>query len=265
MTSRAAGHPRPSVRVRRGADKADRGGRPRQGHRPAHRWVDAPRRGLRRAQARPDQGIEATTDAQGRYRLSGLPKAPAYRLVVEHGRGEALPQGDLPVPAGSPALEPVTFDIALKRGVLIRGRVTDKATGKPVPGYVHAFTFRDNPRSRNSPATCLNDLAYVFIKDDGRYEVVGLPGRNIIACRSEMRRYRGGRRCREDPRDMIRDSWFARHAAAELLRQQLPRPGRDRHRSQGRVGDAGPPGRPRPIAHGHTPSIPKASRSAARK
>jgi hypothetical protein len=42
------------------------------------------------------------------------------------------------------------------------------------------------------PGYVLNDLTYVFIKDDGRYEIIGLPGRNIIACRSEMRRYRGG-------------------------------------------------------------------------
>ena len=33
----------------------------------------------------PAQGIEATTDAQGRYRISGLPKVPAYRLFVEQG------------------------------------------------------------------------------------------------------------------------------------------------------------------------------------
>ena len=41
----------------------------------------------------PAQGVEATTDAQGRYRLTGLNKAPAYRLFVESGRGPALYQG----------------------------------------------------------------------------------------------------------------------------------------------------------------------------
>ena len=59
------------------------------------------------------------------------------------------------MPADSPAFEPVTFDIALKRGILVRGRVTDKATGQPVPGYVNAYTFRDNPTSRSSPASRL--------------------------------------------------------------------------------------------------------------
>ena len=81
-------------------------------------------------------GVEATTDAQGHYRLTGLPKGPAYRLFVEPGEGQPYPRATFRVPAGSPALEPVTFDIALKRGILVRGRVTDKATGRPVPGYV---------------------------------------------------------------------------------------------------------------------------------
>ncbi len=96
------------------------------------------------------------------------------------------------MPARSPALQPVTFDVALKQGVLIRGRVTDKATGRPAPGYIDVYTFRDNPAIKEFPGYgTYNDLAYNFIHDDGRYEVVGLPGRNIIACRSEMRRYRG--------------------------------------------------------------------------
>ena len=82
----------------------------------------------------PAEGVEATTDAQGHYRLSGLPKASAYRLFVEPGEGLPYPKATFRAPAGSPALEPVRFDIALKRGVLVRGRVTDKATGRPVPG-----------------------------------------------------------------------------------------------------------------------------------
>ncbi len=140
----------------------------------------------------PTLGIEATTDAQGRYRLTGLPKAPAYRLVVEQAEGKPYHKTSFRVPAGSPAFEPVTFEVALRRGILIRGRVTDKATGRPVPGYVHAFVFRNNPAIKDFPGyDAYNNLAYILIKDDGRYEVVGFPGRNVIACRSEMRRYRG--------------------------------------------------------------------------
>ncbi len=161
--------------------------------------------------AGPTGGIEATTDPQGRYRLIGLPKAPTYHLAVEQAEGKPYPRVSFRVPATSPAFEPVPFDVVLKRGVLIRGRVTDKVTGKPVSGFVHAFTFRDNPAIKEFPGyDDYNNIAYIFIKDDGRYEVVGLPGRNIIACRSEMRRFRGSVGAEKipgyDPRRMVFDT-----------------------------------------------------------
>ena len=58
-------------------------------------------------------------------------------------------------------------------------------------GYINVFTFRGNPAIKEFPGYVVNDLAYVFLKDDGRYEVVGLPGRNLIACCSEKLLYRG--------------------------------------------------------------------------
>ena len=86
----------------------------------------------------------------------------------------------------------MNFDIALKRGVLVRGRVTDKATGKPVSGYVNAYTFRDNPHVGEFPGYRSSyDALCPPSMDDGRYEVVALPGRGIIACRSDLGRYRG--------------------------------------------------------------------------
>ena len=63
----------------------------------------------------PIAGIEAVTDAQGRYRLMGLPKASAYRLAVEQEEGKPYPRTSYRVRADTPAFEPVRFDIALKR------------------------------------------------------------------------------------------------------------------------------------------------------
>ncbi len=140
----------------------------------------------------PAPGVETTTDAQGRYRLTGLPKAPAYRIFVSPGEGKPYLNATLRVPADSPGLEPVPFDIALKRGILVRGRVTDKATGRPVPGYVNAYTFRDNPQVGEFPGYGSSSPPHVRIKDDGRYEIVALPGRGLIACQSDRFRYRIG-------------------------------------------------------------------------
>ena len=58
------------------------------------------------------------TDAQGRYRLAGLARGPAYRLSVVPGEGQPYPGVILRAPADPPGLEPVRFEIALKRGII---------------------------------------------------------------------------------------------------------------------------------------------------
>ena len=55
----------------------------------------------------PIAGIEAVTDAQGRYRLMGLPKAFAYKLAVEQEEGKPYPRTSYRVRADTPAFEPV--------------------------------------------------------------------------------------------------------------------------------------------------------------
>ncbi len=82
--------------------------------------------------------------------------------------------------------------MTLKRGVLVRGRVTDKATGRPVSGYVGSYTFADNPHVDEFPGYKESYQPLAFLDDDGRYEIVTLPGRGIIACRSDLGRYRQG-------------------------------------------------------------------------
>jgi hypothetical protein len=96
-------------------------------------------------------GVETTTDDRGHYRLTGLPRAPAYRLFLDPRPEQPYTKATFKTPGGLPALEPVAFDMALKRGVLVRGRVTDKATGRPVSGYVNAYTFADNPHLDEFP------------------------------------------------------------------------------------------------------------------
>ncbi|MGP0062865.1 MAG: sigma factor-like helix-turn-helix DNA-binding protein, partial [Isosphaeraceae bacterium] len=136
-------------------------------------------------------GVEATTDVRGRYQLVGLDTATAYRLFLEPGPGLPYTKATFRVPAESPALERVDFDIALKRGILVRGRVTDKATGRPVSGYVNSYAFADNPHIGDFPAYRGSYATSARLDDDGRYEVVALPGRGLIACRSDLGRYRG--------------------------------------------------------------------------
>jgi RNA polymerase sigma factor (sigma-70 family) len=138
----------------------------------------------------PAPGIEARTDAEGRYRLDGLSKAGAYRLFIKPAKGLPYLGATRKVPAGSPGLEPITFDIAMKRGVLVRGKATDKVTGRPIMGNADYYVFADNPNLREFEGFSTSHDQQAELDEQGGYEIVALPGRGIIAVRDAMGRYR---------------------------------------------------------------------------
>jgi hypothetical protein len=128
--------------------------------------------------------INATTDAQGRYRLTGMPIGKDNKLMV-------VPPLDGPYllsmkPADTRAdRNAVEINFELKRGVIIRGRVTDAATGKPVSAQIDYYVFADNPHRGSAPG--FRGVSYGWFGDlyktdkDGRFTIPGLPGRGIVA------------------------------------------------------------------------------------
>jgi protocatechuate 3,4-dioxygenase beta subunit len=78
------------------------------------------------------EDVRTVADGQGVYRLAGLPKADKYRLRAWPKEDSGyLPVGT-EVPGGD-GLEALRVDFAVPRGVEVRGRVTDKKTGKSIP------------------------------------------------------------------------------------------------------------------------------------
>jgi len=137
--------------------------------------------------------IAATTDAEGRYRLGGLTKADRYRIFLAPGNGQPYPPAAFVEAAGTPGLDPATIDLRLKRGVLVRGQLVDKATGRPLAGSVEAYTYLDNPHARDFPGHSNTYAARVFAGPEGRFEVAALPGRGFLAARLDTdTRYRWG-------------------------------------------------------------------------
>jgi RNA polymerase sigma factor (sigma-70 family) len=133
--------------------------------------------------------LTTTTDASGNYRLEGMsrPSPAAYQAV------QFLPPRDQPyLPAGfSPAApefgKPVKLDVRLKRGIWVKGRVTDKATGQPVQAVVEYFAFTGNPDLRVIKS--LGSSHVVSNKKDGSFALAALRGRGIVAVKiDEMRR-----------------------------------------------------------------------------
>ena len=132
--------------------------------------------------------LQTATDAEGRYRLTGMPKVEGTLGPFGSGMIMAVPGTDQPyvlsakeVPQG-PGPDPVTVDLELKRGVWIEGKVTDKATGKPLQGGVKYFALSTNP---NLPAYGGFDTPVssevVETGSDGSYRIAGLPGPGLVA------------------------------------------------------------------------------------
>src|SRR5207302_7777913 len=81
----------------------------------------------------------------------------------------------------------IEVDFSLKRGVLIKGRVTDKSTGKRLPSQIEYVAFADNPYRREVPNWTTNN--YLRTHEDGSFEVVALPGRGLLGVRASGDHY----------------------------------------------------------------------------
>jgi RNA polymerase sigma factor (sigma-70 family) len=91
-----------------------------------------------------DTQSTATTGPDGRFRLDGLPKSPSYRIRATDERRQAYLSAGLSV-SDTDGLKPISVTLDLPKGVVIRGRLIDKATGKSVAGHgVNYFKLPSN-------------------------------------------------------------------------------------------------------------------------
>lgn len=151
------------------------------------------------ARPEPDLG-EVFTDANGSYRIDGIPKGRDTQLlfVPNDQQPYFMSEVDVPDRAG---LAPITLDVSLHRGVWISGKVIDRVTGSPVGGtrinylpYLtnkYAFAtpeFQHASGNRRIPGP---ETRY-HSKADGTYRLVGLPGPALVAAWCTVRPYCAG-------------------------------------------------------------------------
>ena len=117
------------------------------------------------------------TDAEGHYRLVGLPTEGRVSVFAT-AKGRPYLGQKVTRTIESAGAEPVTIDVELPRGVVMRGRITDAATGKPVRGRVAYLPFSDNPYLSAAPG--FSGDAGVWTDRDGSYETIGLPGPAVL-------------------------------------------------------------------------------------
>jgi hypothetical protein len=130
---------------------------------------------------------KAVSDAEGHYRLEGVSKTASYTLIAYGKKGVPYfdnTQMDVQDTAG---FDPITVDFKMYRGVEVTGRVTEKATGKPVAALVMYFQSQDNPIVKTDPPphSPLVYSAWGRIDPDGAYSILALPGKGGVIVESK--------------------------------------------------------------------------------
>jgi RNA polymerase sigma factor (sigma-70 family) len=126
------------------------------------------------------EGEQATADAQGRFEIPGIRKSNEYTVSVG---GEPYFWHSREV-ADTPGLEPITVNLEVERGLVVRGRVTERETGRPVPALIQ-YAVRPGNRALDDYKTfARNAVGWSPNEKDGSFTVVAVPGPGVIAVRA---------------------------------------------------------------------------------
>ena len=127
-----------------------------------------------------NNSLFAVSDANGRYRISGLAKSKDYSLHATPPGKSALMMRSLRI-TDDGGLGTIKQDIELVRGVVLTGRVIDRATGKGVRGGVR---FAPLPGNKFFGKPGYDSYRYERlmheINADGSYRLVVIPGSGVL-------------------------------------------------------------------------------------
>jgi hypothetical protein len=126
-------------------------------------------------------GASTYTDENGRYELPGWAKAKEYYVVVGVEDPEHFVM--FTAVADTAGLGPLTApDIELTRGIPFRGKVINKATGKPVSGGTVSYwaIWPNADAIKLTPSLRYGDFSRARIGEDGTFTCPVLPGPGAV-------------------------------------------------------------------------------------
>jgi hypothetical protein len=168
-------------------------------------------------------GIAALTDSEGKYRLEGLAKrANGYSVEVNPPNRSTYLFGRGIHAADTVGFAPIRLDIELVKGVIVSGRVVDKHSAKGVRCYVHSMPLPENKFLNSIPGFHIRNYPAsreIEVGEDGRFRIVTIPGRALLAARApdavqlDGRRLCAYRHAVPDPdhKDLfkpVNDTWY---------------------------------------------------------
>jgi RNA polymerase sigma factor (sigma-70 family) len=124
--------------------------------------------------------LRATTNAEGRYEIRGAAKAKSYQVEVGSDPKAGYLGRSVRI-EDTPGYRPLTADIRLKKGVIVTGKMIDRATGGPVDGFVVMADLFDNPfvneYSEGEVSNVFNwAMDFRGTDADGVFRAVTIPG-----------------------------------------------------------------------------------------
>ena len=163
-----------------------------------HRQTDRRRRSCKQ---RPPSEIPSAS-SRPRPTPTAVTGSPAFPPKNSFGQTDDVLAS---VPDGPPYLQsvqsldeklgakPVTQGLRAQARCLARGRVTDKATGKPIRANLDYFILDDNPHLKDYPryGTIRAGMPYPC-DENGYFKIVVMPGRGILGARFGNDTYRLG-------------------------------------------------------------------------
>ena len=117
------------------------------------------------------------TDQDGRFRIDGLPPEFTYPLQVAGPGGEPYFRRSLTISSKGSDRSPLRVDVELSRAILIRGRVIDSGTSRPIAGRVHYAPLKGNPNLDRFLGDSQNGRD---LDDHGEFLVVGMAGPGVV-------------------------------------------------------------------------------------
>ncbi|HEY7153947.1 MAG TPA: hypothetical protein VH575_08290, partial [Gemmataceae bacterium] len=127
---------------------------------------------------------KAKTDAEGRYEIHGARKAKRYLIQFMDDTATGYTHSQVWAD-DTPGYQPVRADLKVKKGVIVTGKVIDRATGAAIPGGVWATVLPGNPFVKDyskfdTPSGAPVGAPVVMhsddMDDDGVFRLVTIPG-----------------------------------------------------------------------------------------